>query len=77
MINIGERIKKELLLQERSVTWLAKKLGCTRMSVYRIFEKQSIDTQQLIQISKILGRDFFNEISEELNLTCNNMDTEL
>ncbi len=77
MINIGERIKKELLLQERSVTWLAKKLGCTRMSVYRIFEKQSIDTQQLIQISKILGRDFFNEISEEINLTCNNMDTEL
>lgn len=77
MINIGERIKKELLLQERSVTWLAKKLGCTRMSVYRIFEKQSIDTQQLIQISKILGRDFFNEISEELNLNCNNMDTEL
>lgn len=77
MINIGERIKKELLLQERSVTWFAKKLGCTRMSVYRIFEKQSIDTQQLIQISKILGRDFFNEISEEINLTCNNMDTEL
>jgi DNA invertase Pin-like site-specific DNA recombinase len=77
MINIGERIKKELLLQERSVTWFAKKLGCTRMSVYRIFEKQSIDTQQLIQISKILERDFFNEISEELNIACNNSETEL
>ena len=77
MINIGERIKKELLLQERSVTWFAKKLGCTRMSVYRIFEKQSIDTQQLIQISKILERDFFIEISEELNIACNNSETEL
>lgn len=47
------------------------------MSVYRIFEKQSIDTQQLIQISKILERDFFNEISEELNIACNNSKTEL
>ena len=76
MINIGEKIKEELLLQERSVTWFAKKLGCTRMSVYRIFEKQSIDTQQLLQISKILNRNFFAEISEELNYPRNNIDTQ-
>ena len=67
MINIGERIKEELLLQERSVTWLANKLGCTRMTIYRIFEKQSIDTQQLLQISRILNHDFFSEMSEDLN----------
>jgi DNA invertase Pin-like site-specific DNA recombinase len=67
MINIGEKIKEELLLQERSVTWFAKKLGCTRMTIYRIFEKQSIDTQQLLQISRILNHDFFSEMSEDLN----------
>ena len=66
MVNIGERIKEELLLQERTVTWFANKLGCTRMTVYRIFEKQSIDTQQLLQISRILNHDFFSEISEDL-----------
>lgn len=64
MINIGERIKEELLLQERSVTWFARRLGCTRMGVYRIFEKQSIDTQRLAQISKILQHDFFKELSD-------------
>lgn len=67
MVNIGERIKEELQMQERTVTWFANKLGCTRMSVYRIFEKQSIDSQQLLQISKILNRNFFAEISEELD----------
>ena len=76
MINIGERIKEELQQQERSVTWLANKLGCTRMTVYRIFEKQSIDSQQLLQISKILNRNFFAEISEELNSPRNNIDTQ-
>ena len=67
MVNIGERIKEELSLQERTVTWFANKLGCTRMTVYRIFEKQSIDTQQLLQISRILNHDFFSEMSEDLN----------
>ena len=66
MINIGKEIKQELERQERSVTWFADKLGCTRMTVYRIFTKNSIDTMQLRQISKILNRNFFDDLSDDL-----------
>ncbi|MBR1667050.1 MAG: XRE family transcriptional regulator [Bacteroidaceae bacterium] len=67
MINIGERIKTELERQERGVSWLAGKLGCSRMAIYRIFEKNSIDTHLLYRISKTLHHNFFNDLSEDVN----------
>lgn len=63
MINIGERIQEELVQQERSISWLARKLNCNRTSVYRILKKNSIDTALLSQISLILNHDFFQELS--------------
>lgn len=60
---IGTIIKEELDKQERSVTWFAKKLSCDRTNVYRIFHKNSIETELLIRISVILNRDFTKEIS--------------
>lgn len=63
MINIGERIQEELVQQERSISWLARKLNCNRTSVYRILKKNSIDTGLLSQISLILKHDFFQELS--------------
>lgn len=65
MVNIGQNIKEELQRQERTVSWLARKLNCTRAAVYRIFDKNSIDTVLLLNISQILHRDFFYELSEE------------
>lgn len=65
MVNIGQNIKEELERQERTVSWLARKLNCTRAAVYRIFEKNSIDTSLLLSISRILHRNFFLELSEE------------
>lgn len=66
MVNVGQNIKDELMRQERTVSWLARKLNCTRASVYRIFEKNSIDTSVLVNISKILQRDFFRELSDDV-----------
>lgn len=66
MVNVGQLIKEELENQERTVTWLARKLNCTRATVYRIFEKNSLDTALLSTISKILNRDFFKELSEDI-----------
>lgn len=60
---IGILIKEELEKQERSVSWLARKLSCDRTNIYRIFQKHSIDTNLLIRISVILNRDFSAEIS--------------
>lgn len=65
MVNIGQNIKEELQRQERTVSWLARKLNCTRAAVYRIFDKNSIDMVLLLNISQILHRDFFYELSEE------------
>ena len=65
MVNIGERIREELTRQERSVSWLARKLNCQRSGIYRIFRKNSIDTQLLMQISQILQHNFIRELAEE------------
>ena len=65
MVNIGQRIKEELQQQERTVSWLARKLNCTRAAVYRIFDKNSIDTAQLASISQVLHHNFFEELSED------------
>ena len=65
-INIGMVIRTELQRQERSVSWLARKLGTNRMAIYRIFESYSIDTYMLQKVSMALNYDFFALYSESL-----------
>lgn len=64
MIHIGRLIEEELHRQERTVTWLAAKLYCDRSNVYKIFKKQSIDTELLVRLSRILGRNFFEAYTQ-------------
>lgn len=66
MIHIGSLIEQILHQQGRSVTWFATQLCCTRSNVYKIFNKQTIDTQLLWRISCILHYDFFYIFSEEI-----------
>ena len=66
MVNVGQRIKDELERQERTVSWLARKLNCNRSTVYRIFSKNSIDTLMLAQISKILNFNFMQLLSDDM-----------
>lgn len=61
---IGKLIKEELEKQERSISWFARKLSCDRSNIYRLFQKDSIDTHLLLRISLLLGRNFFDELSE-------------
>lgn len=77
MINIGQNIREELIRQERTVSWLARKINCTRTAVYRIMEKNSIDTHQLMLISQVLHRNFFIEFCEETQQKMNIIDTEV
>lgn len=67
MIHIGQLIEEELHRQERSVTWFANKLYCDRTNVYKIFKKQSIDTDLLLRISQILNKDLFLPYSQAYN----------
>ena len=58
-MHIGEQIQKELRRQERTVTWLARKLCCNRQNVYDIFRRATIDTELLLRISLALEFNFF------------------
>jgi len=64
---IGILIKEELLAQERSVAWFARKIHLDRSNVYRLFQKNSVDTDLLRRISQVLGRDFFAVYSESIS----------
>jgi len=75
MIHIGQLIKTELERQERTPTWLAKKINCDRTNIYRIFERESIDTALLSRISTALNRNFFEELSQEQIGTCDKSTT--
>lgn len=55
--------------QERSISWMARKLGCDRAKVYRILEKNSIDTYMLAQISRLLSHNFFKDLSDNIEKT--------
>lgn len=70
MPHIGELIKKELERQERTPTWLARKINCERPNVYYIFRQQSINTEMLMQISRALNVDFFRFYSDEYSGEC-------
>ena len=61
---IGILIKEELEKQERSITWFARKLSCDRSNIYRLFQKESIDTNLLVRISILLGKVFISVLSD-------------
>lgn len=65
---IGQLIKDELTAQERSVAWFARKLCLDRSNVYRLFQKNSIDTSLLMRISLVLNKDFFSLLSSQVQL---------
>lgn len=65
-IHIGHLIQEELRVQGRSVTWFARQMNTSRMACYRLFHSYSTDTQVLLRVSGLLGRDFFAEYSERL-----------
>lgn len=77
MVNIGQEIHDELLRQERTVSWLARKLGCNRAGVYRMMEKNSIDTAVLLHVSMALKRNFFSLLLEDTQQQIGNFDTEV
>lgn len=60
------QIEQELRRQGRSVSWFAKALYCDRTNVYKIFRKQSLDSELLLRISVILSCDFFRFYTDSL-----------
>lgn len=65
---IGILIKEELAAQERTVAWFARRLHLDRSNVYRLFQKNSIDTDLLRRVCLVLGKDYFAMMSEDLGV---------
>lgn len=64
-IHIGKKIKEEVQQKGISVSAFAKKINRSRNVVYDIFERESIDTDLLNKISKVLSCDFFSLYSSQ------------
>ena len=65
-IHLGNMIKRELKAQGRSVSWLARTINMERSSIYKIFERNSLDVGLLIRISIVMDHDFFKDISQKI-----------
>lgn len=63
--HIGQEILKEVKSKYPSVAAFARDLCKSSSATYEIFGKTSLDTDLLLKVSKLLGRDFFQEFSEK------------
>ena len=66
-MHIGKRIKEKLAEQGKTTLWLANELSYNRTTMYKIYDKASLDTRMLLRISRIMQYDFFKDLSEELH----------
>ncbi len=62
--HIGKEIEKEVRKQYASVDAFAKALHRERQTVYDLFKRPHIATDRLVEVSRLLKRDFFKEFSE-------------
>ncbi len=65
-IKIGDIVRRTLREQGKTNSWFAEELSINIRTVNKILKKETIDTQQLFKISKILQTDFFKIYSEAL-----------
>lgn len=65
-IHIGNLIRDELRRQGHTNQWLMERIGVSERTLQRLFNKPSIDTQQLLLISTALNVDFFRIYSDYL-----------
>ena len=64
-IHIGHLIREQLKADERSVSWLAREIHCTRNNVYKIFNKPSLDGDLILKISVAMNFNFFQYYTME------------
>ena len=65
-IHIGSIIRGELRKQNKSNRWLAEQIGVIPRTINKIFVKEYVDTQLLLNISTALKVDFFAYYSQIL-----------
>jgi hypothetical protein len=66
-IHIGHLIQTQLKADQRSASWLAREIGCSRNHVYKVFNRPSLDADLILKISIVLSFNFFQYYSAEVN----------
>lgn len=74
--NIGSLIEDEVRRLQIPIVDFAKKINCQRNNVYNIFRRDTIDIIKLKEICRVLNRNFFQEIADNLDLVGNCEETE-
>ena len=64
--HIGHEIEKEMRAKGMTARELAGEINLSPHAVYDIFKKNYIATDRLAMVQRVLGRDFFKELSEAL-----------
>ena len=70
-IHIGHLIREQLKADQRSASWLAREIGCTRNHLYKVFRKPSLEADLILKISIALNFNFFQYYSAEVNAAMN------
>ena len=66
--HIGKLIQERLRSEERSISWLARKLGCDRSNIYHIFGREHLDSELLMKLSIVLNYNFFELYNEPFEM---------
>lgn len=66
VMHIGSLIRSKVAERGISIVSFAEQLSCTRVNVYKIFDRKSIDTELLLRVSRVLDFDFFRYYSNDL-----------
>ncbi len=66
-IHIGQLIRQKMEERGMTVSALSRNYGCSRVNMYKIFDKASIDTAMLLRFSLLLNYDFFQHYCNELS----------
>lgn len=70
MKHVGQLIKQELERQDRTPTWLARRISCDRTNVYYIFKQPSLHSELIERLSIALNHNFFMDLADELSEKC-------
>lgn len=65
-MHIGKRIHEIVRQRQVTVGWLAAHIPCERSNVYNIYGREYVNTDLLFTLSRLLGHDFFADLSREL-----------
>lgn len=67
-LHIGRLVKTVFERSGMTVSDFARQLNCERTNVYTIFKRRTIDVELLVNISKILEYNFFEDVLKETDL---------